>query len=907
MSENTYNIDELKKKLCISVLAHVDAGKTTLSESLLYLSGKIRKLGRVDNQDAYLDTYALEKSRGITIFSKQAMFEMDGTQITLLDTPGHVDFSAEMERTLQVLDYAILVVSGADGIQGHTQTLWRLLSLYHIPTFIFVNKMDQSGTDKAKLMTELKKRLHEGCTVFDEADIEVFYDQLAMCDETLMESYLETGKLDTTEIITAIKSRNVFPCFFGSALKLEGIETFMQGMAKYMIPACYPEDFGAKVFKIARDEQGNRLTYMKITGGCLKVRTTLTNAGQIDANQKELENTIWEEKVNQIRLYSGEKFETVNEVTAGSICAVTGLSQTRPGEGLGIERASQVPILEPVLSYQIILPEGCDPRIMLPKLSQLEEEEPELHIVWDEQLQEIQAQIMGEVQIEILQTLIKERFGIPVTFDCGTILYKETISDVVEGVGHFEPLRHYAEVHLLLEPGEIGSGVQFATNCSEDILEKNWQRLVMTHLEEKTHRGVLTGSPITDMKITLVSGRAHKKHTEGGDFREATYRAVRQGLKQATSVLLEPYYAFQLELPEKMVGRAMMDVEKMQGTCELTQTDGEMALITGSAPVINMRNYQKEVIAYTKGHGRLFCSLKGYAPCHNQEEIIGEIGYDSDRDVANPTGSVFCAHGAGFLVSWDEVAQYMHLASCLVPEKDETLENNTLQQGTYEEEWIGLDEIDQILNKTFYANQGEKSAWKKRKTARESYYEPISQKRTHQEKREEYLLVDGYNIIYAWPELKEIADENMDGARIKLLDALCNYQGIRKCQIIAVFDAYRVQGHRTEIMDYHNIHVVYTKEAETADHYIEKFAHTHQHHYNVTVATSDGLEQVIIRGAGCHLLSARELKNEMENANQRLLEMYHQKQESSRNCLEDLLSDDLREQMERLRKEDILS
>lgn len=891
------------KKCCLGILAHVDAGKTTLSESMLYLSGKIRKLGRVDNKDAYLDTYQLEKSRGITIFSKQAMFEIGDMQVTLLDTPGHVDFSAEMERTLQVLDYAILVVSGADGVQGHTQTLWRLLKLYEIPVFIFVNKMDQSGTDKEKLLTDLRKRLDEGCVPFEALDSESFYDQIAMCDERLMEAFLENGTIEKEEIVQAIYERKVFPCFFGSALKLEGVEAFMQGLENYTAEPTYAQNFGAKIFKIARDEQGNRLTYMKVTGGTLKVKDTLTNRRMEDIEEGLTESEgIWEEKVNQIRLYSGLKFETVNEVTAGSICAVTGLTRTRPGEGLGSEKASSAPVLEPVLSYQIILPEGCDPRLMLPKLRQLEEEEPELHIVWNEQLQEIEAQIMGEVQIEILQSLIKERFDIEVTFGEGTILYKETIENVVEGVGHFEPLRHYAEVHVILEPGEPGSGIQLGANCSEDLLEKNWQRLILTHLAEKPHCGVLTGAHITDIKMTLVAGRAHKKHTEGGDFREATYRAVRQGLKQAKSVLLEPYYAFQLEVPEKMVGRAMTDIEKMQGSCEITQTDGEMTTLIGSGPVVTMRNYQKEVIAYTKGHGRLFCSLKGYAPCHNAEAVIEKIGYDSERDVANPTGSVFCAHGTGFLVSWDQVKDYMHIESCLASIKDEMPDEVIEGQSYAEEEWIGLDEIDQILNKTYYANQGEKSAWKKRKTARESYYEPTAVRSKLGTAREEYLLVDGYNIIYAWEELKELADENMDGARIKLLEALCNYQGIRKCQVIAVFDAYRVQGHRTEIMDYHNIHVVYTKEAETADHYIEKFAHTHKHQYNVTVATSDGLEQVIIRGAGCRLLSARELKIEMEHVSQRTLETYRETQVEEGNLLSDLLPEDLKERMENLRK-----
>ena len=880
------------KKLVIGILAHVDAGKTTLSESMLYLSGKIRKLGRVDNQDAFLDTYELERARGITIFSKQAMLELEDTQITLLDTPGHVDFSAEMERTLQVLDYAILVVSGADGVQGHTRTLWKLLAMYQIPVFLFINKMDQPGTSKQELIVELKKRLDDGCIEFGQEETDDFYDQLAMCDEQLMETYLQTGHINTLQMIEGIKARKIFPCFFGSALKLEGVEAFMQGIAKYTSIPIYPEAFGAKIFKIARDEQGNRLTYMKITGGKLKVKESLASS-------------LWEEKVNQIRLYSGSKFEALSEVEAGTICAVTGLSQTKAGEGLGIEHTFAMPILEPVLSYQILLPEGYDPRVMLPKLRQLEEEEPELHIVWDEQLQEIKVQMMGEVQTEILQSLIESRFGVRVAFDSGRIVYKETIGNTVEGVGHFEPLRHYAEVHLLLEPGERGSGLQFELNCSEDVLEKNWQKLVLSHLEEKVHKGVLTGSAITDMKIALVAGRAHKKHTEGGDFREATYRAVRQGLKQAESILLEPYYAFQLELPEKMVGRAMTDIEKMHGTCEISQTDGETTMLVGKAPVVTMRNYQKEVIAYTKGHGRLFCTLEGYEPCHNADEVIEYMAYDSERDIENPTGSVFCAHGAGFLVNWDEVKDYMHLESCLQPDKErltEKIVNN--QDVVIEEKWIGLEEIDQIISKTFYANQGEKSTWKKRKTARESYYESVSMtSRQKDVNKEEYLLVDGYNIIFAWPELKELTSDNMDGARIKLLDCLSNYQGIRKCQVIVVFDAYRVQGHQTEVLDYHNIHMVYTKEAQTADHYIEKFVHDHKSKYHVTVATSDGLEQIIIRGQGCALLSARELKEEIERANKKVMQAYEEKQVIERHYLMDTLSEKAKKQIEALLKE----
>lgn len=885
------------KKLVIGILAHVDAGKTTLSESMLYLSGKIRKLGRVDNKDAYLDTYELEKVRGITIFSKQAIFEVDETQVMLLDTPGHVDFSAEMERTLQVLDYAILVISGADGVQGHTKTLWRLLELYHIPVFLFINKMDQNTVDKESLMKELKQRLNEGCTEFNGIVDEAFFDQLAMCDEGLMESFLENGQLEEVEIKEAIARRKVFLCFFGSALKLEGIESFMKSIIRYTEMPSYPEEFGAKVFKIARDEQGNRLTYMKITGGSLKVRTALTNRKRNEKSEDENEEApIWEEKVNQIRLYSGQKFEVVNEVAAGDICAVTGLSQTKPGEGIGIESASSMPILEPVLSYRILLPEGCDPRTMIPKLRQIEEEEPELRINWDEQLQEIQAQLMGEVQIEILQSLISSRFGIEVAFDSGSIVYKETIQNTVEGVGHFEPLRHYAEVHLLLEPLEAGSGMQFETNCSEDLLEKNWQRLVLSHLKEKKHRGILTGAMITDIKISLVAGRAHKKHTEGGDFREATYRAVRQGLKQAESVLLEPYYTFQLELPEKMVGRAMSDIEKMQGTCEITQIDDEITMLTGSAPVATMRNYQKEVVAYTKGHGRLFCSLKGYQPCHNEMEVIERIGYDSERDFDNPTGSVFCAHGSGFLVRWDEVTDYMHLESYLkAPNGEQVDEIETNYASSVDEKWIGTDEIDEIIHKTFYANQGEKSTWKRSKRTKSTYIEPIiytSPVNTYKDRsKEEYLLVDGYNIIYAWPDLNELAADNMDGARTKLLDRLCNYQGIKKCQIIVVFDAYRVAGHQTESMDYHNIHVVYTKEAETADHFIEKFVHNHHEKYQVTVATSDGLEQIIIRSKGCILLSARELRETIERANEQTMGAYKDKQKVERHRIEDALSD----------------
>ena len=816
------------KKLVMGILAHVDAGKTTLSESMLYLSGKIRKLGRVDNKDAFLDTYELEKSRGITIFSKQAIFGIEDWEISLLDTPGHVDFSAEMERTLQVLDYAILVISGADGIQGHTKTLWRLLEIYQIPVFIFINKMDQNGTDKNKLMHEIMKQLSNSCLCFDAEDKakEGFHEALAMMDESMMEAFIENGKISDDQIRRAIQERSVFPCFFGSALKLQGVEAFMKGISDYAMPVMYPESFGAKVYKISRDEQGTRLTHLKVTGGALKVKDALS-CGE------------WEEKINQIRIYSGLKYEAVSELPAGSICAVTGLSLSKPGDGLGAERSSTGPILEPVLSYALILPEGIDPKMMLPKLRQIEEEEPELKIVWDERHQEIQVQIMGEVQIEILQSIIQNRFDVYVTFGTGRIVYKETISGIVEGVGHFEPLRHYAEVHVLIEPGEPGSGVEIDSDLSEDELARNWQRLILSHLNEKQHRGVLTGSEITDVKITLVGGRAHNKHTEGGDFREATYRAVRQGLMEAESVLLEPYYAYQLELPEKMVGRAMTDIEKMSGISEVSHTDGQMALIVGRAPVATMKNYQKEVIAYTRGHGRLSTQFGGYGPCHNAEEVIQSIGYTPEYDVENTADSVFCTQGTGTIVPWFDVKNHMHVEAILRSRKNEVMDDEVFIGQTKEPAALSLEEIDQIIKSTYYSNPGKKATWAKNKvkSARESFYESSRFVGKPRENLEEYLLVDGYNVLFAWPELSALAKDNLEGARAKLLDALSNYQGIRKGKIIVVFDAYRVEGRRESMETYHNLFVVFTSEAQTADLYIEKFAHQNQGKYHITVAT----------------------------------------------------------------------
>ena len=857
-------------KIVVGILAHVDAGKTTLSEGMLYTSGAIRTMGRVDNRDAFLDTYALERERGITIFSKQAVFPLGTTQVTLLDTPGHVDFSPEMERTLQVLDYAILVISGADGVQGHTRTLWNLLRRYEIPTFVFVNKMDQEGTDAEVLLQELKNVLEEGCVDFSTKRDAHFYEETAVCSEDALEEFLETGRLKKETLQELFLDRQLFPCFFGSALRLEGVKEFVEQMQELIKVPAYPETFGAKVFKIARDEAGNRLTYLKITGGSLKVKAVIEG-----------------QKVNQIRIYSGEKYEAVNEVEAGSICAVTGLSDTYPGEGLGAEQGTYLPVLEPVLNYQVIPTEGDDPILLLPKLRELEEEEPQLHIVWEEALQEIHVQLMGEVQLEVLKTLIYERFGAEVEFGQGNILYKETIQNTVEGVGHFEPLRHYAEVHLLLEPGEPGSGVQCMSVCSEDLLDRNWQRLILTHLMETEHRGVLTGAPITDIRITLVSGKAHLKHTEGGDFRQAVYRAVRQGLKQADSVLLEPYYEYRLELPSENVGRAMTDIERMHGTFGLPQTEADRTILTGMAPVSTMRDYQKEVHAYTRGNGTLQCTLKGYAPCHNTEEVLAATGYDSERDTLHPTGSVFCAHGAGFLVPWYEVKEYMHLPS-IMQEKpsDSSEEKQTAYRVSKETDaWIDTEEVDRIIAQSVGANKKQKTLPKKKLP---EYYKSTS-KPKKQEVREEYLLVDGYNVIFAWEDLKDLAQVSIDGARGKLLDILCDYQGMKKCNLIVVFDAYRVQGHKTEISTYHNIHVVFTKEAETADQYIEKFAHENGKKYNVTVATSDGLEQIIIRGQGCRLLSARELKDEIERTKKTLFEEHPQESKKLSLSLKDML------------------
>ena len=881
--------------ICIGLLAHVDAGKTTLSESMLYLSGRIRQQGRVDHGNAYLDTYELERARGITIFSKQAELVFGELEVTLLDTPGHVDFSAEMERTLRVLDYAILVINGADGVQGHTETLWKLLKQYRIPVFLFVNKMDQNGTDAEKLLKELRAKLSGSCIRFGEAeDSEEFLENVAMAEEQVLETYLEHGTIERGEISRLIWERKVFPCYFGSALKNIGVKEFLAGLECYAKERSYPEEFGAKVYKIARDPQGNRLTYLKVTGGVLKVRDLIRYQDV-------------EEKVSQIRIYSGEKYDAVQEVRAGRVCAVTGLTKTYPGEGLGAEPPSEGPVLTPVLNYQLILPEGCDTHGMLLKLRQLEEEDPELHIVWNEELGEIHAQLMGEVQTEILQSMIRERFQTEVTFGQGNIVYKETIKRPAEGVGHFEPLRHYAEVHLLLEPGESGSGLVFAADCSEDVLDRNWQRLILTHLAEKEHRGVLTGSAITDMKITLVAGRAHLKHTEGGDFRQATYRAVRQGLKSTESVLLEPYYEFRMEIPAEFVGRALTDIQRMAGEFQTPDTEGDFAVITGSAPVSEMRDYQLEVTSYTKGRGRLFCTLKGYAPCHNAEEVIEQIGYDSEGDLDNPTGSVFCAHGAGFHVSWDQVPDHMHLEYVWTPEAEKEKSaieakkgQGSVQSGRVSSSFSRSVEEDKELEEIFLRTYGKIE--RKRPIAERRVESPEErQKRIRKDQMEEYLLVDGYNVIFAWEDLKELAKVNIEGARNKLMDVLCNYQGFKKCNLILVFDAYKVQGQELGVQKYHNIYVVYTKEAETADQYIEKVVHEIGRKYHVTVATSDNVEQVVTLGQGGKLLSARELRTEVEEVQRQIREEYLNRPQKGKNYLFDYLDEEISGQMEEVR------
>lgn len=837
-------------KLVVGILAHVDAGKTTLTEGLLYTCGQLKKLGRVDHGDAFLDTDPMEKERGITIFSKQAVLPLETVELTLLDTPGHVDFSAEMERTLSVLDCAILVISGSDGVQGHTHTLWKLLERYQVPVFLFINKMDLAGADRAALLGQLKDQLDEGCADF--ADKPALYEQAALCDEGLLEDYLETGSVPGAALTALIAQRKLFPCWFGSALKLEGVAEFLQGLEEYAPRPVYPTDFGARIFKISRDDQGSRLAWMKITGGSLKVKTLLEGPG-------------WSEKADQLRIYSGRKFQLTEEAPAGSVIAVTGLSAAAAGQGLGFEAEGAPPALEPVLTYQVILPEGQDPVTAMQKLRQLEEEDPQLHLVWNERLREIHIQLMGEVQLEILQRLIAQRFAMEVSFGQGGIVYRETIAAPTIGVGHYEPLRHYAEVHLLLEPGEPGSGIVLSSACPEDVLDRNWQRLILTHLAERAHPGVLTGSPLTDVKITLLAGRAHLKHTEGGDFRQATYRAVRQGLMEAENILLEPWYSFRLEVPSPQVGRAMSDIQRMGGQCESPETAGELTVLTGSAPVAGLRDYGREVAAYTRGLGRLSCTLKGYFPCHDQQAVVDTLGYDPERDVDNPTGSVFCAHGAGYNVKWDQVKEMAHVSSGLTLDAPQEEEAPSFAPTRSLDRGLSLEQDKELLA-IFERTYG--------KVERRAFTPPPKPARTSLDDRKynvqtqnrgpEYLLVDGYNIIFAWDELKAVAQTNLDAARQMLMDLLSNYQGFKKNVVILVFDAYKVPRSIQDVYKYHNIYVVYTKEAETADTYIERATYEIGKHHQVRVATSDGAEQLIILGHGALRLSATTFKAEVE-------------------------------------------
>jgi small GTP-binding protein len=910
--------------ICAGLLAHVDAGKTTLSEALLYQTGEIRTLGRVDHQDAYLDTDAQERERGITIFSKQAHIRLGEREITLLDTPGHVDFSAEMERTLQVLDYAILVVSGTDGVQGHTRTLWRLLRHYAVPTFLFVNKMDLPGADHARLMAELRQELSDSCVDFSECpdlgeetdapgsaarqDLSNFYESLAVCSEALLNEYMESSTIADASIGRAVAKRQVFPCFFGSALKLEGVAELLRGLARYTVEPVYPAEFAARVYKIGRDERGVRLTYLKLTGGSLKPKDRISYPAE----------DLLTEKIEQIRRYSGEKYEVLDRVSPGEVCVVTGLSSTFPGQGLGAEAAVNLPVLEPVLNYRMILPAEVNPAEFLKNMRLLEEEDPQLYVVWKEEAKEIHVQLMGQIQMEVLARQIKDRFGVVVTFGAGSIVYKETIAAPVEGVGHFEPLRHYAEVHLLLAPGERGSGISVDSVCSEDVLDRNWQRLIATHVEEREHKGVLTGSGLTDVKVTILTGRAHPKHTVGGDFRQATYRAIRQGLKSAECILLEPYYRFSLQIPMEHVGRAMTDLENRFGRMDapefFTAGTREMARIQGRAPVATMQDYISEVHAYTKGLGSLSLELSGYDICHNPQEVIALRAYDSEADLRNPTGSVFCAHGSGFVVPWDEVENYMHLPYAYHGElsREELEANNRMKQDGYSfgpgdlaqsrrnQSWektvaaMSETELDAKLSDVYAREFGltkeemeeqSRRKWAKKPEGAKSLGQSVPHVKYDKKGNpiypakgptEEYLIVDGYNIIFSWDELKELSKTNMDAARDSLKDTLCNYQGYRRCHLILVFDAYKVKGHAGKTEKYQGIEVVYTRQDETADAFIERKVHDIREKYRVTVATSDGLEQQTVLSLGALRMSARELKETIERTTREGYETYLQ-------------------------------
>lgn len=859
------------KRLTIGILAHVDSGKTTLSEGLLYGAGMLRKLGRVDHGDAFLDTHALEKSRGITIFSKQARLLYGDCEFTLLDTPGHVDFSTEAERTLSVLDYALLVVSGSEGIQPHTETLFKLLCRYGVPTFVFINKMDISHLSRQELMGGLK-RLGDGFIDFsDDVPKDEFYDGLAMCSEDMMEQYLDTGTVPADTIRQSIRQRQVFPCFFGSALKLEGIKELLAGLEEYTTEPPRGDEFGARIFKISDDPQGARLTHMKITSGCLKVKDVLHGSG-------------WAEKADQIRIYSGAKYQTVDQAPAGMVCAVTGLTSAHPGDGLGAEAGAPSPVLEPVLAYRAVLPEGVDAHKALSALRKLEDADPALHVAWNEGLQEIRVQLMGEVQLEIIQSLLKERFGLDIGFDQGGILYKETITSTVEGVGHYEPLRHYAEVHLLLQPLDAGGGLVFSTGCKEDELDKNWQRLILTHLKEKTHLGVLTGSPITDMSITLVAGKAHLKHTEGGDFRQATYRALRQGLMQAESRLLEPWYSFSLQVPQECVGRAMNDLQAMGASFDPPEQRQEDAVISGTAPVIKLQGYPAVLTGYTKGRGRLSCEGARYLPCHNSDEVIAAIGYDPESDTDNPADSVFCSHGAGHTVKWNAVFDNMHIPAVLRPKSEPEHEHAAPILSRSDEE-----ELIRIYERTYGPIRSNPIAAFRPSVSVQSQNSRLPEAA---ETGPEYLLVDGYNIIFAWDDLAAIAKEDMDLARSRLVNLMCNYRGLHRCEIILVFDAYRIKGNTGSVETVNNISVVYTKEAETADSYIERTTHELSKNYRVQVATSDRMEQLIIIGNGAMRISADAFRKEVDRTEAAMRELMAEKANGGQKLMEGKISRD---------------
>ncbi len=843
------------KKTVIGILAHVDAGKTTLSESMLYLAGSIRKLGRVDYGNAFLDYNHQEKERGITIFSKQAMFDWKDVEITLIDTPGHVDFSSEMERTLQILDYAILVISSIDGVQNHTKTIWELLKYYQIPTFIFLNKIDILQTDIQNLIKELQNTIDDKCLDFTHFSKESL-ETIALNNETLLNEYLETQTLKHSSIQEAIYKRETFPCYFGSALKMEGVKEFLDSITSFIKEKNYPQEFKAKVYKITRDTQGQRLVHMKITGGSLKVKQQLNHYGKVD----------------QIRQYIGNKYQVLDEVYAGSVCAIQGLKNIQLGEGLGTENYMYQPLLEPYMNYHIILPQDCDKYTMIHNIKQLAEEDPNLHIQFSDENDDILIQLMGEIQIEILKKIIADRFHVDVEISQGNIIYKETIIQAVEGIGHYEPLRHYAEVHLLLEPGERGSGLHFSTQCSEDVLDKHWQNLILTHLKEKKHIGVLTGAAITDIKITLLTGKAHLKHTEGGDFREATYRAVRHGLKCAESILLEPYFQFRLEVPQEYLSRAIFDIENMKGHFTISTTLENLAVVEGQAPVRKMKNYQKEVVSYTKGQGKLYCSLSGYQQCEDQDEVIASMQYDSEKDIHNPTGSIFWSHGAGFYVKWNDVKEYMHIDS------EWNKQSQQYQHVKYSTSLNEEQELEDIFTRTY-------GTVKRRLSDSFDYKKELDSQVKIVQPLPECLLVDGYNVIYSWPELKDLAKNHLDTARTRLIDILGNYQGYKQCLLIIVFDAYKVKGNLGTVEQLHNVHIVYTKEAQTADMYIEHVTHQLSQKYNVVVATSDALEQMIVIGRGARRMSSRELKLEVESLVKTKKEEFERKQEKNHNLL----------------------